>query len=150
MLYTVHAPEGVEYPEQPQDARTTRSRASTRRAGTVTDYVEGQDIMAWVTQGAITDRTVEHLGRSDVGVTMLRKMFKEQMAQGRARRGPARASSARQHDRIDLPCEKDKFDAGPAFALDFIEMGLVRFSPQADTLKKLHIKAWENRGEPVC
>jgi 5,5'-dehydrodivanillate O-demethylase len=30
------------------------------------DYVEGQDMMAWVTQGPITDRTVEHLGRSDV------------------------------------------------------------------------------------
>ena len=26
------------------------------------------------------------------------------------------------HDRIDLPCEKNKFHAGPSFALDFIEM----------------------------
>ena len=44
------------------------------------DYVEGQDMMAWVTQGPITDRTVEHLGRSDVGVTLLRRMFKENMS----------------------------------------------------------------------
>ena len=45
----------------------------------ITDYIEGQDIMAWVSQGPITDRTQEHLGRSDAGVAMLRKMFKENM-----------------------------------------------------------------------
>ena len=45
------------------------------------DYVDGQDMMAWVTQGPVTDRTVKHLGRSDIGVTMLlRRMFKENMS----------------------------------------------------------------------
>ena len=110
----------------------------------VTDYVEGQDIMAWVTQGPITDRTTEHLGRSDIGVTMLRRMFKEQMdavAGGEDPLGTIREP----HDRIDLPCEKNKFDAGPKFALDFIEGASSKFSPQADALKKLHLKAWENR-----
>ena len=65
----------------------------------ITDYVEGQDVMAWVSQGAITDRTQEHLGRSDQGVAMLRKMFKEAMAGRRGRRGPARRRprEARRH-----------------------------------------------------
>src|SRR5271166_6178153 len=108
------------------------------------DYVEGQDMMAWVTQGPITDRTVEHLGRSDVGVTMLRRMFKENMAL--AARGEDPLGVYRDfRDRIDLPCEKNKFDAGVSFAIDFIDRASSRFSPQADALKKLHIKANENR-----
>ena len=88
MLYTVHAPAGVEYPEQPQvpDYQIPVYDENGRHR---VDYVEGQDMMAWVTQGPITDRTVEHLGRSDIGVTMLRRMFKEQMSGGPGR-GPAR------------------------------------------------------------
>src|SRR5438046_10248318 len=83
------------------------------------------------------DRTVEHLGRSDVGVTMLRRMFKEQMA--RVSRGEDPLGVIRdQHDRIDLPCEKNKFDAGGSFAIQFIERASSRFSPQADALKTLH------------
>lgn len=45
------------------------------------------------------------------------------------------------HERIDLPCEKDKFHAGAAFALDFCNMGSTRFSPALDTICKLHIDA---------
>ena len=79
-----------EYPDQPQvpDYQIPVFDENGRHR---VDYVEGQDMMAWVTQGPITDRTVEHLGRSDVGVTMLRRMFKEQMARVAARRGPARS-----------------------------------------------------------
>ena len=63
MLYTVHSPDGYEHVEQPQipDYRIPVLDENGRH---VTNYVEGQDIMAWVTQGAITDRTTEHLGRS--------------------------------------------------------------------------------------
>ncbi len=38
----------------------------------------------------------------------------------------------------------DVFDAGGSFAIQFIERASSRFSPQADALKKLHIKAHEN------
>ena len=48
-------------------------------------------------------------------------------------------------DRVDLPCEKNKFDAGGSFAIQFIDRASSRFSPQADALKKLHIKAHENK-----
>jgi 5,5'-dehydrodivanillate O-demethylase len=143
MLYSVHAPEGIDFPEQPlvPDYQIPVFTDDGRHR---TDYVEGQDIMAWVTQGAITDRTVEHLGRSDVGVTMLRRMFKAEMS--KVENGEDPLGTIREpHDRIDLPCEKNKFDAGPQFALDFIDMASSRFSPQADALKKLHITAWESR-----
>jgi 5,5'-dehydrodivanillate O-demethylase len=143
MLYSVHAPAGVEYPSQPSvpDYQIPVYDSAGRHR---VDYVEGQDIMAWITQGPITDRTVEHLGRSDVGVTMLRRMFKEQMsavARGEDPLGVYRDF----RDRVDLPCEKNKFDSGGSFAIDFIERGSSRFSPQADALKKLHLKAMENR-----
>jgi 5,5'-dehydrodivanillate O-demethylase oxygenase subunit len=143
MLYSVHAPVGIDYPEQltVPDYNIPVFWDNGRHR---TDYVEGQDIMAWVTQGRITDRTVEHLGRSDVGVTMLRRMFKAEMAKVAAGADPLGVIRER-HDRIDLPCEKNKFDAGPAFAIDFIDKASMRFSPQADALKKLHLEAWENR-----
>jgi 5,5'-dehydrodivanillate O-demethylase oxygenase subunit len=41
---------------------------------------DSQDRMAWETQGAIFDRTQEHLGASDAGIVMLRKMLDEQIA----------------------------------------------------------------------
>ena len=41
--------------------------------------VPAQDSMAWETQGPIADRTQEHLGVSDEGVIMFRKLLKEQI-----------------------------------------------------------------------
>jgi 5,5'-dehydrodivanillate O-demethylase oxygenase subunit len=38
-----------------------------------------QDQMAWETQGKIADRTIEHLGASDRGIAMLRRMLAEQI-----------------------------------------------------------------------
>ena len=46
----------------------------------VTDFVLGQDLMAWVTQGAIADRRQEKLGESDKGIILYRRMLQEQMA----------------------------------------------------------------------
>jgi 5,5'-dehydrodivanillate O-demethylase len=67
----------------------------------ITDYIEGQDIMAWVSQGPITDRTQEHLGRSDGGVALLRKMFKGTCARWRTAR--THLHRARKHEIINLP-----------------------------------------------
>ncbi len=109
----------------------------------ITDYIEGQDVMAWVSQGAITDRTQEHLGRSDAGVALLRKMFKENMrkvADGEDPLGTIREK----HDIINLPCEKDKFGAERTFAKAWIEGGSMRYSPQADELIALHLEYWDS------
>jgi 5,5'-dehydrodivanillate O-demethylase len=43
------------------------------------DYVRGQDQAAWIIQGAVCDRTTEHLGVTDVGIIMFRRMLEEQM-----------------------------------------------------------------------
>ena len=49
MLYSVHAPVGVEYPDQPSvpDYQIPVFDENGRHR---VDYVEGQDMMAWVTQ----------------------------------------------------------------------------------------------------
>jgi 5,5'-dehydrodivanillate O-demethylase len=43
------------------------------------DQVLVQDAMAWETQGAITDRTQEHLGVGDEGIISFRKLLREQI-----------------------------------------------------------------------
>jgi 5,5'-dehydrodivanillate O-demethylase oxygenase subunit len=43
------------------------------------DHVLVQDAMAWETQGAITDRTQEHLGVGDEGIILFRKLLHEQI-----------------------------------------------------------------------
>jgi 5,5'-dehydrodivanillate O-demethylase len=41
--------------------------------------IKAQDAMAWETQGRLADRSREHLGTSDRGVIMFRKLLKEQI-----------------------------------------------------------------------
>ncbi|QNA85511.1 aromatic ring-hydroxylating dioxygenase subunit alpha [Sphingomonas sp. So64.6b] len=56
----------------------------------ITSHVMNQDIVAWVGQGIIANRTEEHLGRSDKGITMLRRSFEDNMkavAEGRDPKG---------------------------------------------------------------
>jgi 5,5'-dehydrodivanillate O-demethylase len=43
------------------------------------DMILAQDSMAWETQGPIADRSREHLGASDRGVILFRKLVKEQI-----------------------------------------------------------------------
>lgn len=50
----------------------------------ITSHVMNQDFAAWVGQGAIADRTREHLGRSDRGVIMMRKRFENDIARIKA------------------------------------------------------------------
>jgi 5,5'-dehydrodivanillate O-demethylase len=45
----------------------------------ITSHVMNQDFVAWVGQGAIADRTQEHLGESDRGVALMRRKLLEQM-----------------------------------------------------------------------
>ncbi len=44
----------------------------------ISSHVMNQDFVAWVGQGAVADRTQEHLGESDRGVIMMRRKMLEQ------------------------------------------------------------------------
>ena len=52
----------------------------------IRDYVAAQDQVAWVIQGAVSDRTTERLGVTDVGIIMFRRMLDEQAAVVEGRR----------------------------------------------------------------
>ena len=55
---------------------------------------------------------------------MLRRMFREQMARVEAGEDPTVSFTRSPHDRIELPCEKDKFGVDWLdFALAWVEMG---------------------------
>jgi 5,5'-dehydrodivanillate O-demethylase len=45
----------------------------------VVDTVSGQDMMVWVTQGPVSDRTTERLGSTDKGVILFRSLLDEQI-----------------------------------------------------------------------
>ena len=147
-FYTVNRPEGVdEFPEV--DHVVDYEFPYVDDNGThIVDYIEGQDIMAWITQGPITDRTAEHLGTSDTGILMLRRMFREAMADVADGKDPV-AVVRTPHDVIELPLERDKFGAGYQFASAWINGGSMRYSPQKEDLLRLHLDAARERGELV-
>lgn len=148
IFYTIHGPEGVDVPTQeviPDYEFAWKDDAGHH----IADYIEGQDIMSWVTQGAIADRTAEHLGSSDIGVTLLRRMFRENIAAVEDGRDPI-GVIREPHEVIELPLERDKFGAGYAFASSWITQGSMRYSPQAEALRQLHFEAAVARGEIVA
>jgi 5,5'-dehydrodivanillate O-demethylase len=70
----------------------------------ITTHVMNQDFVAWLGQGAIADRTKEHLGTSDRGVIMVRKRFVddiEAVAAGAEPKAIVRDPAVNR--RIDLP-----------------------------------------------
>ncbi len=136
MFYTVHAPEGAVLPE-PRPIVDYEIEWLDERGNHIVDYIEGQDIMAWVTQGPICDRTKEMITKSDLGVIAVRKMFREAIAAVAEGRDPV-AVVREPHDRIKLPLERSKFGRGSQFAIDWIDGGSERYSPQAEMLKQMH------------
>jgi 5,5'-dehydrodivanillate O-demethylase len=55
------------------------ARSRTRTAAWISSHVINQDIVAWVGQGRIADRTKENLRSSDVGISMMRQRFLAEM-----------------------------------------------------------------------
>jgi 5,5'-dehydrodivanillate O-demethylase oxygenase subunit len=45
----------------------------------ISSHVINQDIIAWIGQGVIADRSRENLGASDLGIAMIRKRFFEEL-----------------------------------------------------------------------
>ena len=147
MFYSVHHPDGAgEFGDHGQLVEYEYEWIDDK-GNFIVDYIEGQDVMAWVSQGEIADRTAEHIGKSDAGVIMLRRMFKEQMGLVAKNEDPTVGFTRENQDRIDLPCEKDKFGAGAGFAFQWIKGGSMRYSPQKDDLLALHTDAAIARGE---
>ena len=104
----------------------------------IMDNIDGQDMMAWVTQGAVADRTREHLGASDKGVALYRRVLKREMKKVQegldpmgVLRDPAR------NGRIDLPTETKKHHNSDGFAA-FMLRTHAKYSPIAADLVQIY------------
>ncbi len=104
----------------------------------IMDNIDGQDMMAWVTQGAIADRTQEHLGASDKGVALYRRVLKREMKKVQegldpigVLRDPAR------NQRIDLPTETKKHHNSDGFA-SFMLRTHAKYAPIAQELVDIY------------
>ena len=83
----------------------------------IMDNIDGQDMMAWVTQGAIADRTQEHLGASDKGVALYRRVLKREMKKVQDGLDPMGVLRDPAHNqRIELPTETKKHHNSDGFA----------------------------------
>jgi 5,5'-dehydrodivanillate O-demethylase oxygenase subunit len=83
----------------------------------ITSHVMNQDIVAWLGQGVVADRTRETLAASDRGIAMIRRQFGndlQAMAEGRDPKGVLR--DAARNVRLALPSDH----------LDFFAHGLPR------------------------
>ena len=100
------------------------------RGDFILDFVDGGDIMAWVSQGTIADRTRETLLDTDRGIVLFRRLLLQQLeavAAGRDPLGVIRDPS--ENVRIDLPQERNKYGRGSSFLREAIDMSHVRHSP---------------------
>ena len=103
----------------------------------IVDNVDGQDMMAWISQGTIVDRTRENLGASDKGVAIYRRVLKRELrkvAEGLDPMGIVRDSQ--RNRRIDLPNEKKKHHNSDGFA-SFMLRTHARYSPIAQDLVRI-------------
>lgn len=111
------------------------------------ETVDNQDMMAWMTQGAIADRTQENLGSTDQGVALYRRMLRREMKKVEQGLDPmAVVRDPAINDCIDLPNEKGKHHFSDGFA-HFLLRTHGRFSPIAQDL----INIFEpNRSRPIA
>jgi 5,5'-dehydrodivanillate O-demethylase len=111
--YTCFVPaEGIEIPED-YPISLYEVPLIDEKGEYVTDYIDGQDMMAWVTQGQVADRTTERLGTSDKGIIMYRQMLMKQLKlieEGQDPMCTFREPSA--NSCVGLPQEEDKYGVG--------------------------------------
>lgn len=103
----------------------------------IVDNVDGQDMMAWISQGTIADRTRENLGASDKGLAIYRRVLRREMKKmedGEDPMGVVR--DAQKNQRIDLPNEKKKHHNSDGFA-SFMLRTHAKYSPIADDLVRI-------------
>lgn len=78
LMYMVYHAPGVEAPAQ-ESVPYFEAPLVDEQGRPILDLVEEQDWAAWMAQGAVTDRTQEHLASTDLGVVAFRRLLAEQM-----------------------------------------------------------------------
>ncbi len=125
----------------------------------ILDCIMQQDLIAWVSQGEITDRSKEQLGSSDAGVIQYRHFLQEQLAVLEAGDEPVSVfrDSGLMEPFLHAPYTSHRAGGkkysglrDDANAEDFVPQDMMRFSSNTDRVVDLHEKAQAARldGEP--
>lgn len=131
------APDGVAPPRQ-QEVPLYEVPWRDERGEFLVDFVDGQDIMTWVGQGPIADRTRERLAASDQGIVLLRRLLFEQIERVRSGLDPLGVlRDPAENALIELPQEREKYGDGRAFLADALELTHVRYSPLREEIRRL-------------
>jgi 5,5'-dehydrodivanillate O-demethylase len=94
------------------------------------DVPEIQDMVMWISQGPIADRTKERLSRSDIGLHHLRKLYFSEMDKVQQGLDPMCViRDPANNEVIDLPQERHTYGSGSAFLRTLLVAGQCRFSP---------------------
>jgi 5,5'-dehydrodivanillate O-demethylase oxygenase subunit len=100
---------GVEIPKQDPVPYVEVEMVDAAGNFTALNAITGQDVMAWVSQGPIVDRTRERLADSDRGVILYRKQLFEQLARVEAGLDPINTfRDPAENVCIDLPVPWDR------------------------------------------
>jgi len=99
----------------------------------ITDFVLGQDMMAWVTQGPVAERPLERLGESDKGIILYRRLLREQIAIAEHGGDPMNVfRDPAKNTILHIPVEHDLVEAARARRLS---TGQAPYSPLLDQIE---------------
>jgi len=123
----------------------------------MTEVTLVQDFFAWVSQGDIARRELEHLGQADIGIIMFRDLLKEQVDLVERGGEPMEVyRDAAKNQCVELPTEEMQVRVGDRTGWNrakFLEFGSSheRFSPLQRTLVELFQEADQraSRGEAL-
>jgi 5,5'-dehydrodivanillate O-demethylase oxygenase subunit len=81
------------------------------------DVSEFQDAMVWAAQGGVADRGLEHLGTTDRGITLYRRMLLRELERIADGHDPMLVNRDPLHDEVlDLPIERNRVHFSDGFA----------------------------------
>ena len=129
-----HPAEGLQIPE---NYPTTSYEVPIRneQLGYIKDYVDGQDIMMWESQGEINDRSLEHLGSSDWGIVKYRRMLTREMEKVSKGQDPICVFRAKVP--IFLPVEESRHGLKAGAFLKHTHSRDYRFSPNIEEIVRI-------------
>ena len=94
------------------------------------DNNSGEDMIAWITQGGVADRTQEALGLSDKGIILYRRQLKEQLEKVQAGQDPINVfRDPAKNVYIKLRLEDSKLNSGSFRAGPRRQGGATKYSP---------------------
>jgi len=118
----------------------------------IVDFTLAQDMMAWITQGAIASRELESLGQADTGIILYRQLLEEQLDLVEAGKDPINVfRNPSENELLLLPQEKVKHGSNEWGRRSGEGDSLSNYLPRPDFLDEIFDQtlAKEKSGETV-